>query len=237
MNNRINFLFVLLLLLSFKCAAQYPFEKYPSPKYHKIIFKHIQSSNHDTLKLICKYGDYKLQLRNDTINYSTLLRLYLKNRIIKEVALDVDSYFANDTVEVADIDHNGFPDFKFIVYNNGSGLAGSLVSKIFLFNHGRDKFKVISFMDFSENKERDLNGDGDFEIIGQSYLSYKNHAYWVFDLYNYKNGKLVNVSHKFNYPILTRFLYSRYDYAITNKISRKTMKRFSVKLPRRYSGN
>ena len=91
-------------------------------------------------------------------------------------------------------------------------------------------------MDFFENKERDLNGDGIFEIIGQSYLSYKNHAYWVFDLYNYKNGQLVNVSRKFNYPVLVQYLYNE-NYQITNNITRNKMKQFAVKLPRDYSSN
>ncbi|MDT3405546.1 hypothetical protein [Mucilaginibacter terrae] len=226
-----------LLIYSLSCFAQYPFEKHPPIKYQTAKFNKIPGRKNNDNIWTAKYQNYRVELLEIRLEDSTNVVLYFKNKAILKLkeGVDINDIALYDTqLYIANIDNNGFPDFKIIIYNNGSGLAGSLEHKIFLFNHGKNRFQNISFMDFFANTERDFNGDGKFEIIGQSYLSYQNHAYWVFDLYNYKKGKLVNVGKRFNYPILTRFLASKESYSITHNMSRKQMKQFSHAFPRDY---
>lgn len=227
----------LLLIASLSCFAQYPFEKHPAIKYHTSKFEKLPGRKDYDNIWVAKYKNYRIELLGAPLIDSTNIILFFNNKPILKLKEDIqinEITLDNKNLCIADIDNNGFPDFKIIIYNNGSGLAGSLEQKIFLFNHGNNRFQNISFMDFFANTERDINGDGKFEIIGQSYLSYQNHAYWVFDLYNYKKGRLINVSKQFNYPILTRFLSSKESYSITNNMSRKQMKQFSHTLPRDY---
>ena len=57
-------------------------------------------------------------------------------------------------------------------------------------------------MEYKNKLERDFDGDGNYEIIVQSFQSYGYHNYFLFNLYNYKDGQLVNVNNKTNYPIM-----------------------------------
>ena len=135
-----------------------------------------------------------------------------------------------DTIYAADIDGNGKPDFKFTFWNNGSGLAGTLIHKVYLFSSGANTFKLASYTDFFDGPERDFNNDGKFEIIGKVYGLFEGHAYMIYNLFNYSKGKFVNVNRLGDYPIMIQYL-ERENYRITNKLSRKTMKRFSLTEP------
>jgi hypothetical protein len=64
--------------------------------------------------------------------------------------------------------------------------------------------------------------------------SHKNHSFWLFNIYDYNDGKLSNVNDKDNYPIMIQYLY-RENFEITNKLSRKEMKNFEINLPEDYN--
>jgi hypothetical protein len=86
----------------------------------------------------------------------------------------------------------------------------------------------------SENRqERDFDGDGNFEIITMNLIGHEDHSFWLFNIFNYLNGGLVNVNAKDNYPIMIQFL-NRENYDVTNKISRDKMKTFALTLPEDY---
>jgi hypothetical protein len=89
------------------------------------------------------------------------------------------------------------------------------------------------FMEFQYRKERDLDGDGKYEIITQTFKNIGNHNYWLFNLYNIKNNELVNVNYKANYPIMVQILNDD-NYNITKRISRSQMKEFALKVPDDY---
>ncbi|MCC8409048.1 hypothetical protein LJ707_08905 [Mucilaginibacter sp. UR6-1] len=73
--------------------------------------------------------------------------LYHRNKIIKKFKVDLGllwiAFPSDSALYAADIDGNGLIDFKLRTYNNGSGLAGSLMHKLFLFNRGSNKFSGV----------------------------------------------------------------------------------------------
>lgn len=231
-------IYVLFLFFSFSAFAQYPFEKYPALKYTKIPFTIIQANKKSPKKAVALYKNYRVEMR-ETIsgNDSCNLLLYFKNKLIKKTGAALEAMYAGESYPllVGDINGDGLLDFKFSYPNNGSGLAGSISWKIYFFNKGNNQFREISFGDFYENisGEYDFNHDGTYEIVSQSHVAYKNHSYWVFNLYNYVNGNLINVNRKYHYPIIIQMLYKD-NYKITDKISRQKMEQFSLKFPEEY---
>jgi len=203
----------LLLLVSLKGFAQYLFEKYSVKKYDSVSFK-VVDVNDSTQIAIAKYKSYTVKLLEGNpedpngIDGGTIL-LYFKNKLIKKVNGDFSRItYVIKTLYVEDIDNNGKPDFKIETYYGGcTGLACSRISSIFLLNNGHH-FQSIDFESFYNfpQKEYEFDHDGNYEIVGQSLAYYKGHNYWLFDLYNCKNGKLVNVSKKYGYPIAVPYL-------------------------------
>ncbi|MBE9585192.1 hypothetical protein IM792_12095 [Mucilaginibacter sp. JRF] len=226
---------ILIILLNFglNSYAQYPFEKYPKPKYKVVPFKVIVDNEKKYVLRSASYKGYHITLE-DVDSEAQILRLFYKQKLIKKLQSDLGytrlTLETDSTLYAADIDGNGLVDFKLKTYNNGSGLAGSRMNKLFLFNKGKNKFSAVQYMDFFDNIERDLNGDGCFDIVTQHYLLQNNHSYWVFDMFNFRDGKFVNVSAENNYPILVQLLY-RDNYKITNHFTRKQMRKFSFKKP------
>jgi hypothetical protein len=222
----------LLLLLSFKSNAQYPFENYPAITYKKIKITQGYTVKDTTFIASVIYKNYNISFTQSNYSDSAKLTLKYKGRLVHSLKIEsINPLTLNDTLYAADIDGNGNIDFKLIFYNNGSGLAGSLLHKLYLFNNGHNRFNSFYYTDFSSFVERDMNKDGNYEIIGDVLTRYKGHSYWTFNLYNYsKKGKLLNVNQILNYPILVQYL-NRDNYQITNKLSRKEMKFFTLSYP------
>jgi hypothetical protein len=220
-------------------CAQYPFEKYPSVKYTKIPFKAVPAKNDSSRIAIAKYRHYRIELLEERLKDSSNILLYYNNKLIKRSIIDFDILVSalDEPLYVGDINGDGQPDFKVTFYNGaGSGLASSRVCRLYLFGKGHNQFQKIFFTDFYDlsNKERDFNNDKNYEIVGQRYLSYKSHAYWSFDIYSYKNGQLINVSQKYNYPIVTKAFTSKPSNQIIKKFTKAELKTFSLKLPEFY---
>lgn len=225
---------ILLLLISGQCYAQsqFSFEKYPALKYHQVTFKNCNKITDSSYLAVATYKKYRIELLENRANDGSNILIYYNNHVIGKFSDDdISPIRINFPIYFADIDKNGFPDFKIILSSNGSGLAGSLLRKIYLFQDSRNHFNKVSFEDFSLHTERDINGDGNYEIIGRGYQIYKEHAYWVFNLYNYRRHKLVNVNQNYGYPIMVQYL-DKPNYSITKKVSRKEMKKFSLQFPK-----
>lgn len=140
--------------------------------------------------------------------------LYQQNKVVQK--LQVPFWFRHilPAAEIADFNGDGIPDIKFRIYTGGNGLAALLNYKVFLMSQ-QNKYRVFSFVDFSEEKEYDFNKDGIAEILGCATTNYNGHNYWVYNVYNWKNGALVMVSKDFGYP-----LWTKVDFK-TNKIIAK----------------
>lgn len=211
--------------------AQFPFEKFPAVKYIKVPFEKGYTETDTTFIAHATYKKYKINITQK--QYSNLAHVIIRYKGKVVSVFNTDTYSPltlQDVMFAADIDGNGLVDFKILFFNDGSGLAGSLEHKLYFFNNGNQKFKPFFYTDFFSFPERDLNGDGNYEIIGTVLTRYGGHSYWTFNLFNYKGGRLINVNTQSNYPLMVQYLF-RENYNITNKISRRDMRQFSLKSP------
>lgn len=242
---RVLNLFVLLFVSGF-LTAQYPFEKFPGVAYKS--YKHWKFINNEKLYRsvarlsipnFYKNGDkLSIVLYSFDRNDSSYICLYRNKKLVRRIFDKM--YFTSlnlsfEPVRVADINGDSLNDIKITAAWMGSGIACMYNRIIYLFQDSAKGFRKISFTDMiSENRsERDIDGDGNYEIITMNLQGYRDHNYWLFNLYQYQKGGLVNVNYLANYPIMVQLLY-RPNFAITKKLSREKMKSFEMKLPPEY---
>lgn len=227
---------IFLLCIAVKGYAQYPFEKYPAIKYKTLVFDKSISETDSLLTAKASYLNYNIILTQKEDSDTAHVVISYKSKLISDFIIGADNAMAlQDTAYIADIDGNGYPDFKILYFNLGSGLATSLEHKLYCFNEGNKRFNSFFYIDFFSFPERDINGDGNYEIISDILNKYQGHSYWTFNLFNYKNGKLVNVNSIADYPIMVPYLYDE-TVEVTRKLSRKKMKKFSVDFPDYFKG-
>jgi hypothetical protein len=232
------FLILVLFSLAFICRAQYPFEKYPAIKYRA--YEGWTLSNIDTNSINVSissiiipnfYGKENLKIKMLVNDQDTsYILLYKGEKLFQKIFADVP--YKPKSIRVADINGDGLQDIKLVTPHMGStGLASMNMDIIYLFQKPNGKFTFISYTDMVDmnRAERDIDGDGNYEIITMYLQDYETHNYWVFNLYNYKNGKLVNVNEKFDYPIMVQFLY-RENYKPAN-FGKAIRKKYSLKEP------
>ncbi|MEA5401727.1 hypothetical protein VB776_02295 [Arcicella sp. DC2W] len=236
-----------LIFLTLNAKGQYPFEKYPAIKYREYknwkFYDKTEKENkfHCTLT-IPKFFDNQdnLTIRITTFGYSegAFIRIYHNKKLLQKNSEPMffnDLNIDNQSIRVADINGDSLKDIKIIAWYMGNGLAGLFGRTIYLFQNKEGHFTKVSFTNIAGNEvlERDFDGDGNYEIITMTLKGYGGHNYWLFNLFNYLNGDLVNVNSKDNYPIMIQYL-NRDNYQITKKISRSKMKAFTMKLPEGY---
>lgn len=138
-------------------------------------------------------------------------------------------------IRVADFNGDGLDDMKFVVSYHGCGLAAMYHHVYYLMQRRDGTFYKVSFDDmFFEDMnrtERDMDGDGNFEVITLALQYYNEHNYWTFNIYNIaenENG-LENRSKKFGYPIMVQYLF-RQNFRPA-KIDRLVRERFLQPYP------
>jgi hypothetical protein len=236
-----KFLCVILLFVSAKCFAQYPFEKYPVKKCDSIKFKvtDLETDSSNTSIATADYKDYKIKiLEGHTLKDDSNILLYFKGKLIKKITA-FHLGMMEEPFPLYIYQRNGKTDFLISYFNgDGTGLASARVCKLYLLNIHENLFKAVSFMDFYSNPGRQYGFDssGNYEIVCQSLAEYKGHNYWLFDLYDFHDDRLVNVSKKHEYPIAVPYLFKE-TFKPTNKIPKKELYRLSAKLPEFYSSN
>jgi hypothetical protein len=131
-----------------------------------------------------------------------------------------------------DFNGDGLKDIKLTVFYMGSGLASLNMRIVYFFQKPGQMFIKVAFDDKQNGNrlERDINEDGNFEIITMTLANYESHNYWTFNAYNFVDDQLVCVNEKVNYPIMVQLLY-RDNYEITKHLSRSKMKQFELKEP------
>ena len=140
-------------------------------------------------------------------------------------------------VFLEDINGDGLKDLKILIPFYGyCGGFNFYTQIIYLFQQRNNRLKVILFTDWMDDEnypnrpERDFDGDHNFEIITKTFTAYGSHNYELYNIYNFRNGKLVNVNNKVGYPILIQLLWAP-NYKVTNKVARSTIKGMSRFLP------
>ena len=234
-----NFLKYTLFLFPIITFGQYPFEKFKSPKSTSLEFKMIEKETD------LNYSKVVKSFFKDNSDLEVIIKGNIDN--LKESYIEVKTkpnskkYFeeipaqGTDGFYIADFNGDGKKDFKIVCYYMGSGLASLNVRVIYFFQKDDKKFTKISFDDkIGENiTERDLNGDGNFEIITMTLQNHKNHNYWLFNLYNFVNENLVCVNNLMNYPIMVQYLFED-NYKVTKKLTMKEMKKYELKRPKEF---
>jgi len=241
-------LIIIMILLTGLLKAQYPFEKYPAMKYIKkgtwTVYDRREKENKmhwtSTFPEFFKIRDsLTVQLTTFGDKDTSLIRIFKNKKqiqILKEpYAIGRNFGMLYDTLFFGDINGDSLLDVKILCWYGGCGIASLNERVIYLIQRPDNKFTKVSFLDMASSGrlERDLNGDGNFEIITMTLNEYESHNYWTFNLYNFINGDLVCVNDKFDYPIMIQFLY-RKNYKVTDKITKEIMKTFSVDKPEYY---
>ncbi len=242
-----SWLSVVIVFIALNSSAQYPFEKYPPIKYKEYgpwkIDKKAMMNDRDVVAFYMVIPNF-FERENLTIRITThdrksnisQIKLFKGKKLIGN--LHEKMFFSmlnlSEPVRVANIKGDSLKDIKLIVPYMGCGLASLNVRVIYLFQKPNNKFTKISYMDMSDPNiaERDLDMNGTYKIITKALRTYKDHNYWLFNLYNFKDNALINVNEKFNYPIMVQYLY-RQNYT-PSQLSKSILEKFSSKLPEEY---
>jgi len=227
-----KFLCALLLVISFKSYAQYPFEKYPVKSYDSVRMKIIYiDENHR--KGLAKYKDFTIKLEEEKGLEGGKILLYKKGKLLNKVDGDfVRADAADFPVYIEDVNNDGKPDLIVETYGaSAAGLASAQLYTTCFISKADNTFNVLQFESFYDKPQKEYQFDkNNYLIVGESLADYQNHAYWIFDLYKYKNGRLTNVSKKYNYPIAVPYL-NKETFTATNKLPKKVLQHFSLKVP------
>jgi hypothetical protein len=231
-----NFLKYIFLLFPIIVFGQYSFEKFNKPKSISLGFNMTEKDDvQEYSKVVKSFFNDKSDLEviingNAEDSRKTYIEVKTKSNIRKyfeEIPFQgIEGFY------IADFNRDGKKDIKIISYYMGSGIASLNARVIYFFQKESKEFTKISFDDKigANFFERDLNGDGNFEIITMTLQNHKDHNYWLFNLYNFLNGDLVCVNNKMNYPIMVQYLFKD-NYKLTTKIGRKEMKKYELKKP------
>lgn len=227
----------MVVLIPIFVFGQYPFEKFRAPKYRSLEFKMQENNNKleyssEINSFFSDNSDLQIIINGSTENLKETYIQIKTNKKCKKYFEEIPAQ-GTDGLYFSDFNDDGLNDIKIVCLYMGSGLASLNVRIIYFFQNKNKEFTKISFDDKMEGNriERDIDGDGNFEIITMTLQEYKNHNYWLFNAYNYKNNKLVCVNEKVDYPIMVQYLY-RENYRITNKITRHDMKKYQLLKPK-----
>lgn len=221
--------------------GQYPFEKFTAIKYKEYKNWKEKTEGKSQGNSIYSLTIPKFFNNKDSFTIiltprfdSTVVSIYRNNKQI-QTFFEPIGFNPIEPLRLADFNNDNLADLKLIFPYMGNGIAALNVRVVYLLQHKDNTFSKLSYFDkMSENrKERDFNKDGNFEIITMTLMSYQDHNFWLFNLFNIKNFDLVSVNDKSNYPILIQFLY-RNNYKVTNKMSRQKMKEFAQEKPEEY---
>jgi hypothetical protein len=238
------FRLLFVFIIASQARAQFPFEQFPTAplqfagawtRYDKGDGKY-----HWTLTFPEFYKDsasMTVQITTFPKSDTSLFRIF---RGKKQIQMMKEPYpvgsvlgILQDSTNYGDINGDSLPDIKIRAWCGGNGIASYYFRIIYLMQRSDGTFSKASFTNLEivvDHPERDLNGDGNYEIVTTSLDNHREHNYWTFNLYRFDNGRLRCVNDEFGYPVMVQYLY-RKNYEITNKISHETMKNFSRKLP------
>jgi hypothetical protein len=229
----------LLALLPFRAAAQYPFERYPAVQYQSSgpwqLAKPAAAPPRATATTTLQAGTQSYHLRvfnqripSDTF-YVALSAGGATRQFLEPWYLLPESLV--QPVRAADINGDGLTDLKLVINAVGGGGVRGLVRLIYLFGQPGGGFAKVSFLSFHDGPERDFDGDGNCEMVVRELVSYRGHSYWSFNVFRYADGRLVNVSPRYGYPVLIQFL-NKPNYQVAGKITPREAQRFLLRQPR-----
>ncbi|WP_074409601.1 MULTISPECIES: hypothetical protein [Aquimarina] len=229
--------------------AQYAFEDYSAPSYKTYNkweeYDRIDTKGtYDCTLSIDEFFDNKDDLTIQLTWFVAqidfgLIRIFRNKREIQKIK-QPGSFspltMKGGLVLVSDINGDGYKDIKLIQQGTGNGVMGMLVKVLYLFQKSDVLFQKISFDDMTFEKhrsERDVDNDGNYEIITMNLEQSNGHSYWAFNVFEYADGNLRNVNDKVGYPMVVQYTYKR-NYEITQHMSTLQMKKYKREFPSGY---
>lgn len=225
--------FTLLFFFPLIVSGQYDFEKYPlinHNTWHCDIFRETDEKEEISREIpkFFKNGEpLIIQLTSFKQHWfeNSLISISQKNNIIQQFSEDVPfNIRVMEGFKVADYNGDGLNDLKIVA-----------TRVIYLYQQPNNSLLKISF-DTLRNEniyERDFDEDGNHEIITMNLLSFENHNYYYFNLFNFVDGKLISVNKKYNYPIVFEYLGQKF-VKVNEKIDPEKMKIFELSVPNGY---
>jgi len=186
-----------LLCLSTGLANAY-FENYPPYKFGQNPPAMIKTN----LLVDYDHGDYK---SNDgkviarLVETSDIFYFILSvNGVALQENKERSTPFAYAVYE-GDLDSNGLKDYIVFSSNRGCGLASQLAIVDLYLSRADGRYDRVNYEVLGGGIEdfTDLNNDGSCEVILGDMYGGKGHNYFVYSIYNIKNGKLLNANSEF----------------------------------------
>lgn len=238
---------ILFLLTSTLALGQrqYPFEKYPTVKFteYKDWKVYNKTDKIDFTLTIPNFfpnrDSLTIQLTSFDAKWdSSYIRIFRNKKQIQktfEPMFFTDMNVPHTSIRTLDVNGDNQTDIKLLIPYMGNGLAALNERVIYLFQKSDGLFTKISYMDKMgvHITERDFDNDKKFEILTMTLKGHENHNYWTFNVYNFKDGELVNQNERFEYPIMIQFLFKD-NHKVTDKISAQKMKTFGDNKPEDY---
>jgi hypothetical protein len=229
---------LLPLVFSFKIHAQAFYDCNSKIKYKRFYSYIVKNKDSTETKLYFNFkhtpglDSVKICLQHISEPGTLWIKILKGKKVIQKIKTN-QTYWLIESTELAyvgDINNDSLPDIKIIVPSMGCGLGGSMSTKLYLFQNKKGKFDKIEFFDFAFENECDMNDDSIYEIISTDHISYNGHSYWVHNIFNYKNGALVNMDEQYGYPLWTRHLnYS--DNKVARRIPEKIRMKYKLEYP------
>jgi hypothetical protein len=134
------YLLLLFIFETFVTNSQIHFTKFKSAKYRTVPIQAGSLQDDSTVfdvidfNKVSKLKETKIYLRHSKGDSSSIL-IYQKKKLIQTITLPFGFWLIDyDDCFVAGLDNNKKRDIKLIIEGGGSGLAGELSHKIYLFN-------------------------------------------------------------------------------------------------------
>ena len=230
--------------------AQYPYESKPAIKYTaykrwKVNRRTDTTTDYSITVPGFFAGQQSLNIKvaNSKNRVNSVFSLFKNGKPIGRFVIDSFAIspphmgYNPKAVYIEDINGDGLNDLKIAIpFYGGCGGFNFYAQIIYLLQQANGKFKAICFNDWMDNEdfpnrpERDFDGDHNFEIVTKSFQNYGTHNYELYNLYDFRNGKLFNVNAKADYPLLIQLLWEP-NYKATNKVPKKQVKKLAKPLP------
>lgn len=141
-----------------------------------------------------------------------------------------DAPFPN-IVYWVDVDGNGFKDFIVLSSYRGVGIAAMWDHVDIFLKKPDESYQRISYDTWSADIHDfvDLNNNGKYQAIITGYCQGKKHNYYSYDIYEFKDYKLVNADKKF--PGFPKYVWltNKNNDKDTSQLSEKERREFTLK--------
>lgn len=200
--NSLKNLLKIVLILSGTCIlpviSEAYFEDYPPYKFKDGPPKHAEAD----MLIGCDKYDYKSQDGKISIHLkdtADTLSFIIKDDKTTVVSINERSEANPHTVWSVDLDNNGLKDFVVFNWYGGCGLAFNAFRVDIFLKKQDGAYSKVSYDTDGPGLEDfvDLNNDGQNEVIIGSICSECGHTYFTYNIYEFKDYKLINADTKF----------------------------------------